>query len=173
MEQNENNKNEIDTELWQFLQNEYIYARERLDNLESKNKLFLAWDAAVFAFAIGLTDFGKIIEKLKGAVSVNTALIVICTIMLMISIICCFISFYILFSNQNVKRLFCFDIENMKMDFNKEYENIIKDYKTILSDFEEAIKKIESKVNRGVKYMKVGITLIVISEIILKILVEL
>lgn len=169
---NFNKKSELSNfEIIQFLQYEYDWQKQRRSDLVDKAKLFLCWNAAVFAFAIVFTNVENIICILKHC---TLCIIYVCTIfltiLLVLSIIILAVSSCGFFQCLGVGEINCFEVEKY-IDGEFEVNKILKDYRDIIVDYDNNIKTTSKKVEFNIVLMVIGVASMLIIEMLLRILV--
>ena len=156
----------------QFLQFEYDWQKQRRSDLVDKAKMFLCWNAAVFAFAIIFTDVEKIVAlfNCNGRCFIYVSAVVL-VILLIISIIILAISSYGYFECLDIIKINCFEIKDY-IDGEFNVKNIFNDYKEIIIDYDEKIEQMAKKISTNIILMIIGITILLVVEMLLKIFVS-
>lgn len=156
----------------QFMQFEYDWQKKRLDDLYNKSNLLLCWNAAVFVFAITVTDVDKIVNAFKNYYSspVTTA-IVVALVFVFLSLVLIVISTLGFFNCSYMKKLMCFQIQD-NIDHNFDITEITDDYRKIIVYYDELMIELTQKIKINIILMLIGVSLLLIFEYVLKILVS-
>ena len=171
-------------EIIEFLQYEYNYQKQRMRDFVDRTQLLLAWNAGVFAFAIMFTDIGSIVRKINlnsqstylvmySKLNSNIVIMIdIFVVILITSIILIAISSFGFFISLETQEIYCFSMETYFEDGFKMKE-ILKDYNKILTSYDDDIERYAKRIDKYEKCQIIGIVILLISELVLKLLVNL
>ena len=171
-------------EIIEFLQYEYNYQKQRMRDFVDRTQLLLAWNAGVFAFAIMFTDIGSIVRKINlnsqstylvmySKLNSNIVIMIdIFVVILITSIIIIAISSFGFFISLETQEIYCFSMETYFEDGFKMKE-ILKDYNKILTSYDDDIERYAKRIDKYEKCQIIGIVILLISELVLKLLVNL